>query len=68
MDTLKFKALLNAKLLAVPMLTMQTVQPFDLLVDKYINCAYFNEWVDLTKCGNVQVVLRYMKPVNFIVA
>ncbi len=61
MDTLtKYQTLLNAKLLAKFGADAYNANraAFDLLVDKYINCAYFNEWVDLTKCGNVQVVLR----------
>jgi hypothetical protein len=31
---------------------------FDLIIDKYINCAYFNDYIDLGDCGDKQVVLR----------
>jgi len=37
---------------------------FDLLVDKYINCTYFNEYVDLGTCGRLQVVLRVYEACN----
>jgi Cohesin domain len=37
---------------------------FDLLIDKYINCKYFDEYIDLKDCGDKQVVLRVYEACN----
>ncbi|MEP7321373.1 MAG: cohesin domain-containing protein [Saprospiraceae bacterium] len=37
---------------------------FDLLIDKYINCKHFLDYVDLKDCGDKQVVLRVYEACN----
>ena len=61
MDTLvKYRDLLVAKIIAKFGATkyQQKVAFFELLIDRWINCLYFDDYIDLGACGNQQLVLR----------
>ncbi|MCA1481184.1 hypothetical protein, partial [Bradyrhizobium sp. NBAIM08] len=61
MDTLvKYRDLLVAKIIAKFGATkyQKKVAFFELLIDRWINCLYFDEYIDLGACGNQQLVLR----------
>ncbi len=61
MDTLtRYQSLLKAKIISKYGQSAYNAKSanIDLLIDRYINCKYFNDYIDLGRCGNVQVVLR----------
>jgi hypothetical protein len=67
MDTLtKYRELLISKVKLKYGLSVYNNKQsfFDLLIDKYINCKYFDDFIDLGDCGDKQVVLRVYEACN----
>ncbi len=67
MDTIvKYQELLIAKIKSKYGLDVYISRRafFDLLIDKYINCAIFNDYIDLGQCGNKQLVMRVYEACN----
>jgi len=61
MDTLtKYQYLIASKIKAKYGLDVYVANrtKIDLIIDKYINCKYFNDYIDLTQCGRDTLVLR----------